>query len=353
MGMESEKQKAEWQVKMDKKAHIQPSYDTDRQILGKVYPLRTPFNVIIDSSEACNFRCNYCFRYDDNRENWGYAAGGRLMDWDIFVRSFNCVKEFPDEVRQISLSNHGEPLCNKKLPAMARYMRDNGFKGRISIHTNGSFLNHEFASELALSGLSRIVISLQGMNTDKYREICGVSCRFEELVDNISVLYDTKMEAGASLQVDVKIADVALDEGEEELFFELFSPISDRVFVENIVPIWKNVGQDNVEQVNNNKFGKTFPKQKCCPLIFHTIVVAPNGDIYPCTQLLNEHKLGNIKDDSLVDCWNRQERSMLLKDILSFDAPGMCDNCYILQNSIYAKEDMIDEYRIEILSRID
>ena len=32
---------------------------------------------------------------------------------------------------------------------------------------------------------------------------------------------------------------MALDEGEEEQFYKRFLPIADRVFVEQIVPIWK------------------------------------------------------------------------------------------------------------------
>ena len=98
---------------------IHPSYDTQRSVLGKVLPLDTPFRVTIDSSEVCNFKCNYCFRYGQPLGNWGYAQKNQIMSWDIFERAVQQLKKFPSEPRVIALSGSGEPLCNKNIPKMA------------------------------------------------------------------------------------------------------------------------------------------------------------------------------------------------------------------------------------------
>ena len=329
---------------------IKPSFDTNRQTLGKIYPLATPFNVILDASEACNFRCNYCFRSGSDKNGWGYAKDGKLMDRKTFLMAFEQVMEFPEPVRQISLSNHGEPLVNRGVPWMVRYMREQGYKGRISIHTNASLLDEEYAKELAGAGLSRIVISIQGLTRDKYREVCGSEVDFDRLLRAISNLYHQR--DAHTTEIDVKIADTSLALGEEAEFYSLFEPIADRVFVEKIVPIWKNIDAGG-EAIAANKFGKKFPLQECCTLIFHTIVVAPNGDVYPCTQLLCPYRLGNIKERTLKYYWASQERRDLLRSILSLSAPAMCEDCYIRQNSIYSEQDMIDDYRGEILARLD
>ena len=101
-----------------------------------------------------------------------------------------------------------------------------------------------------------------------------------------------------------------------------------------------------------NKYGSAFPLQKCCPLIFHTIVIVPNGDVYPCTQLLREDKLGNINNQSLIELWESEYRTELLVRQCELNNPEICRDCYIRQNSIYAEEDMIDLYRIDILNRM-
>lgn len=327
---------------------IQPSYDSNRQILGKVFPLSTPFNVIIDTSEVCQFRCDYCFRSDNDKRKWGYAKSNQLMSWDLFCHVIAQIKLFPEEVKQISLSNHGEPLCNRKLPDMVRYIKEEGIGSRVSIHTNAALLDEKYAKELADSRIDKIVVSVQGLSAQKYKEVCGIELNFEEFYHNLQILYKNK----TTTQINIKIANTALDEGEKELFYDRFSAIADRVFVEQVVPIWKDVELKADRQKAMNKYGEMFEKQECCPLIFHTLVVSPEGDVYPCTQLLTPYVLGSVKDSTLVELWNSKLRRDLLIRQCEGTTPDICKNCYIGQNSIYAKEDMIDAYREEILQRI-
>lgn len=333
-----------------KESKIQTSYDKNRQCLGEIYPLSTPFTVILDTSEACNFRCSYCFRATDLQEAWGnYAIKKNLMKWDVFERAVEQIKEFPESVKQISLSNHGEPLCNRRLPEMVRYIKDQGITARISIHTNAALLDKEYALELAESGIDKVVISLQGLTSEKYKEICAVELHFDTFYKNLKYLYDNKKE---NTVINIKIMDVAVGNQEEE-FYEKFSKIADHVFVEKMVPIWKNTGNGECKPDKvMNKYGEAFPYQECCPLLFNTLVVTPDGDVYPCTQVLSEECLGNVSECSLVELWNGKERTELLRRQLLLEAPESCNGCYIRQNSIFTREDMIDAYRLDILKRL-
>ena len=326
---------------------IRPSFDPNRQTLGKLFPLQTPFNVIIDSSERCNFQCSYCFRSSKNKSAWGYAKSNELMNWDIFTRIVEQVKEFPEEIKHISISHHGEPLCNPELPHMAKYIKEQGIKSRVSMHTNASLLNDKMIEELAEAQIDKIVVSLQGLSSKKYKEVCNADIEFSDLVNKLSKLYEKK----TNTKIFIKIMDTALGEGEEALFYKIFEPIADGVFVETEVPIWKDV-ETTAQNVAYNKYGMSFPIQKCCPLIFHTIVVTTNGDVYPCTQILWKDKLGNINQDTLSSLWNSPVRKDLLRRQCLLDNPEACTDCFIRQNSIYGTGDMIDEYREEILSRL-
>ncbi len=328
---------------------IIPSFDSNRSVLGKILPLRTPFNVIIDTSERCNFQCKYCFRSDTDKSKWGYAVANQLMGWETFVKAVAQIKEFEDEVRQISLSGHGEPLCNRKIPDMVRYIKAQGIHSRVSIHTNASLLDQEYIEELIDSDIDRIVVSLQGITSEKYREVCHVKINFEDFYENLKFLYQNKNRT----QLHIKIMDVALEKGEEDRFYQMFTPIGDRVFIEQEVPIWKGVGFEKGKDEIENKYGNRFPLQKCCPLIFHTITVIPNGDVYPCTQLLREDKLGNVNEMTLTEMWLGNERRNLLLRQCMLDNPEICEQCYIRQNSIYTKEDMIDDYRSQIIERLE
>ena len=333
---------------MEKLAEIKPSFDENRQKLGRVLPLDTPFNILIDSSEACNFKCKYCFRAKEDKTAWGYAAHSGLMEWNLFTRIVDQIMEFPEQVKQISLSVHGEPLCNRNVPKMAEYIKAKGIKSRISLHTNASLLDEKYARELAVSGVDRVVVSLQGMTAQKYQDTCGVLIDYEQFYHNLEVLSRTKNQ----MQIHVKVVDAALDPGEEELFYEKYRPIADRVYVEKVVPIWKDTGE-NTEDANfsGNKYGGKFPKQHCCPVLFHTMVVTPLGDVYPCTQLLFPHPLGNVKTNTLVNLWNAEERLKMLQEQLEEREMAACQGCYIKENSIFTEEDLIDPYSKEILDR--
>lgn len=326
-----------------------PSYDSNRQELGKIYPLRTPFTVILDASEACNFQCSYCFRSTAGDEAWGdYAIKRNHMGQGVFRLAVEQIKEFSDEIKRISLSNHGEPLCNRSLPQMVRYIKARGITAKISIHTNASLLDEEYAQELARCGLDKIVVSLQGLDADTYRRVCGVEIDYSRFYQNLRRLYDNKLP---NTIVNIKTMDVAVENREEE-FYQRFSQIADAVFIEKIVPIWKNTGADTHPMKMINKFGEEFAYQQCCPRIFNTIVVTPDGDVYPCTQILSKERLGNIRERTLKELWNCEERKELLRRQLLLCPPESCDGCYIRQNSIFTREDIIDQYRQEIFSRL-
>lgn len=326
------------------------SFSTDRSILGEIYPLRSPFTVIVDASEICNFKCNYCFRSNPcDEKSWGdYAIKKRLMEWDVYKEIVKQILEFPDMVRMVSLSNHGEPLCNRQLPNMIRYLKESGYTGRVSIHTNAALLTDEYAIDLADSGIDKIVVSLQGLSADKYKEVCGVKIDFDELVRCLKVLYNNKRE---NTIINIKIMDVVVGD-EEDLFYEMFSPLADTVFVEKMVPIWKNIDYSKKNTMIENKYGDSFIAQQVCPLIFNTIVVTPEGDVYPCTQITSKQNLGNIKDKKLVEIWNSEKRKVLLKNQLELCSGEECTDCYIRQNSIFSEADMIDDYRGNILERL-
>lgn len=328
---------------------IKPSYDEHRTALGKVLPLDTPFNVIIDTSEACNFKCKYCFRAESDKNYWGYAKEESIMSWELFTEIIEQLKEFPNKIRQISLSNHGEPLFNKRIPDMVRYIKSSQAADKVSIHTNASLLNKELAIDLADSEIDKIVVSLQGLDPESYKDMCGVRIDFPFFYDNLRMLYRYKKNT----EISIKIMRTALGRYTEKDFYQKFYDISDRVFVEEPVPIWKvpNNNENNSNK-SHNKYGQIIPLQECCPVIFHTIVITPTGDIYPCTQLLSDNCLGNVRDYSLYQCWNSKERRQLLRSQLCAEDESCCRSCYIKQNSIFTQEDMIDDFKDEILDRL-
>lgn len=327
--------------------NIIKSYNQERHILGEVLPLDTPYTILVDISDVCNLRCRYCFRYDDSIKAEDYRKN-KLMDWDTFVQVVEQIKKFPEQFKRIALSHNGEPLCNRLLPKMVEYIKTSGLTGNTEIHTNGLLLDEQYIEELCEAGIDRVVVSLQGLDADAYLEECGARIDFSHFYHMLELFYKKK----TNTQIHIKIVDEAVGE-EEDKFYEMFSPIADRVFVESVVPLWMGTDMETGHEVIN-KYGDAFKVQKCCPLVFYTLNVLPDGTIYPCSHIRPPFKLGNVYDTTLMEAWNSEKRKQLLKQILEhgrfqIDA---CKECYIPQNTVMASGDSIDAYAGEILSRM-
>ena len=232
---------------------------------------------------------------------------------------------------------------------MVSYIKNAGLTGRTEIHTNGLLLDKQYIEELCEAGIDRVVISLQGLDGDAYYKECGVRIDFERFYYHLKYFYQKKRDT----QIHIKIVDEAVGE-ERDRFYEMFSPIADRVFVESVVPLWTDSDMKTGE-VEKNKYGDTFKVQQCCPLVFYTINVLPDGTIYPCSHIRPPFKLGNVKETTIYEAWNGAQKKAFMKDMLESGRFKMeaCKNCYIPQNTVMTPEDSIDAYAEEILERIN
>lgn len=334
----------------DKKA----SYNRDRLRLGEKLPLDTPLSVIVDISERCNFKCNYCFRSGKKDESWGYAAKNNLMPMKAFRQTVEQLLAFPRKIKTISLSGHGEPLCNPEIVAMVRYLGKCSITERIEMHTNASLLTEKTAREIAQAGFGRIIISLQGLNAENYKRVCGAELDWDSFYRCLQILYENKTD---ELKIHIKISEAALSTenraAEEERFYDLFGPIADTVSMEKVTPLWKNLALESSETVN--KYGQDIGMVECCPILFYKMWVAPDGEIYPCTGLPAPMSLGNIRDTTLSEAWNGQKRREFLAAHLLQARGGCaaCADCFVPVNTVTTDKDRIDPFRKEILARLE
>ena len=330
-------------------AEIKPSYDNNRTQLGEQLPLSAPFSVTLSTSELCNFKCSYCFRSSPKGSNWGFAASEEIINRDIFNLATEQLSEFDGKVKVVSLSGHGEPLCNPELEDMASVLRQKVIAEKIEMHTNASLLTSSRSLKIVQAGFTRIVISLQGLSAEDYLRVCGAKINWDEFYGNIKILYNSKPH---DLKVHIKISDAAITQGDEDKFYNLFDGISDSLYVEKAVPLWKGMGSQR--GLNTNKYGEQTGEINYCPLVFYTLLISPRGDIYPCTRLPAPDRLGNVRDVSLLQAWNSPKRTGFLREHLVHSRHHHlpCKDCYIPINSITSSMDNIDPFKDDIIKRL-
>jgi MoaA/NifB/PqqE/SkfB family radical SAM enzyme len=86
------------------------------------------------------------------------------MKMELFKKTVDDLKEFPDKIKKIKIGNHGEPTMHPDLPKHVEYARKSGVADIVEIFTNGSKLNPKLNRELVDAGLQRINISLEGLS---------------------------------------------------------------------------------------------------------------------------------------------------------------------------------------------
>lgn len=269
----------------------------DRVKLSEAIPLSSPFSVFVFPTTYCNFRCVYCahsMSAEEMREKYGLEE--RHMDMETYRLVLAQMKEFPDRVKLLSLTGQGEPMLNKNLPEMVRMAKQADAARRIEIISNGSLLTHEMSDALIDAGLDGLRISLQGLDAEKYREICGAKLNFDEYIDNLRYFYTRK----GTCELFVKIMDVALDGRNEADFYRVFDPITDRMYVERCRPVYDGVAfTDGLRAKVMDRYGNEHPPRRTCPLCFFQMAVFPNGDVAPCDAIYMPIRLGNVHKDTL------------------------------------------------------
>ncbi|MDB3085883.1 radical SAM protein [Clostridioides difficile] len=331
------------------KAELKPGFGHERVELHKHLPLETPFTLHIASSTICNFKCKYCVHSLDksNFEKRGFNTS--VMNWDIFTLAIEQAKEFKQKFKMVSLTGIGEPLCNKMLPEMIKYIKDSNITESIEFITNASLLNRETSIKLVDSGLDRIRISIQGLTSDKYEEVCGVRLDIEQLLSEIKFLYDNRKDC----KIFIKTVDIALTENEDKDFYDMFGDISDRIFIEKIRPAFHGVDYSNLIKGKKviDRYGNEHDERLICPQAFFAIAVWPNGEMYPCDMIDNPISLGNIKEVSIKDAWNGESRKHFLRMQLNKDRMSneICKNC-CSPNDVSQPEDELDQYADKLKS---
>ena len=209
-----------------------------RTILAEVLPLSTPLVVQMFPIYACNFTCRYCV-FSVDKAKRGFISDKIVMEMDLYKKCVDEMSLFQDRIKVLRFVGMGEPLLHKHIVDMVEYGVAKGVAGRVEILTNASLLTPGLSDALINAGLSRLVVSLQGTTSTKYREVCGASINISDIVDNLKYFYGNKGKA----HLHIKIIDYALDgKDDEKRFYDLFGDICDTIGIERAGPIFPVCG---------------------------------------------------------------------------------------------------------------
>ena len=268
------------------------------------------------------------------------------MSLDLYKKIIDEIREFEQKIKLLRFCGAGESLLDKNLVEMVRYASDMQVAEKIELITNGLLLTPEMSRALIDAGLTQLRVSIYGLSSDKYMEICQTHVDFDRIIDNVQFFYEENKRCGADVKVYIKTMNCSLDGPEDEKkFIHLFEKYCDIYAIESVVPnvqgidysVWLKDGTPNY-----NALGVSLPAISVCPQPFHLITICPDGRVVPCS---NETMMGigDCNTQSIKEIWEgetlRRCQRKMLDGSVAFG--GVCATCSIVQCRPFP-EDILD-----------
>lgn len=279
-----------------------------RAKLEDVVPRSAPFVIFLDPCGACNFKCNFC---PCNVSDYMVAERHKRMDWTLFEKIVDDLQAFDGQVRVINLYAYGEPLLHPRVADMVRILKERHCCDEVRITTNGALLDEKMSRALIASGVDLVRVSVEALSTQGYQELCGVKIEFDKIRNNVETFY--KLSRGTKSKITAKIISSTLRSAEDEKrFYEIFRPITDYHFIEEVELRWYEFGEIQIpsgEHVEGlRKCAKEAGQREICTFLFTELCIHSNGIVSACSMDWKfATQYGDVTHERLSDIWNGEK----------------------------------------------
>lgn len=245
--------------------------------------------------------------------------------------------DLADTLSYMILYFQGEPFLN---PSMLEMVEEAYLRGiYTAVSTNAHFMDDEIAQRVVASGLSRLIISIDGASQETY-ENYRVGGSLQKVLDATKCLVDCRKKARSHLPAIVwqylvvrpneheitQVQKMAKQYGVDKLVLKT-AQINSPDDPNQLIP--KNPKYSRYEQDRFGVFKLKSAQADECWKMWHSCVVTWDGKIVPCCFDKDAgYSMGNIKDQSFKSIWAgapyQKFRETLFESRRSIP---MCTNC--------------------------
>ena len=293
-------------------------------ITGKVSVSGMPVSASIELTNYCNLKCPECLS-GSNR----MSRGRGFMDLTLFDK---IIKELKLYVFNLNLYFQGEPMLHPKFFSFLR--KTKGVYTTVS--TNGHFLSEGNANKLAISGLNRLIISLDGLDQQSYSSY-RVNGNLDLVLQGIRNVAEAKKRHSSGLKLTIQflvnrnnehqIDQVKLYAREIKASLKLKSmQIIDSDNFKQWLPSDRQFSRYEIK--DEHYVLKNSMPDRCARLWFNPVITW-DGKVLPCCFDKDaQHVMGDLNEDSFRDVWNGPRYRLFRKAVFSDrKLIEICRNC--------------------------
>lgn len=290
----------------------------------------SPHFISIETSDFCNLHCPECPVGMSKTS----LTEKSTFSFDLYKK---LIYELSPTLHHVILYFQGEPFLNNQLVDLITITHNSGIY--TSTSTNGQFLNKTVAKEIVLSGLDKLIVSIDGYTQEVYQTY-RVGGNLQKAIDGIKYVVDWKKEL-KSLTPLVEIQFLVLKTNEHQMKemkrLAKFLKVDCLSFKSAQLYDFENgnellTSKKRYSRYKITKDGKYMIKGRQpnhCWRLWSGAVINVQGNVLPCCfDKSSEYSFGSIVDNSFSNCWQGAEASDFRNKIISNRKQfGMCRNC--------------------------
>jgi radical SAM protein with 4Fe4S-binding SPASM domain len=279
----------------------------------QVYVTGYPYWLVVDPTNFCTLRCPFC--------PTGQGRNSRtraMLSFDSFRRILD---ELGVYLIHLDLCNWGEPLLNRDIYKMIRYAKQ--FNIDTKVDSNLNHLDERGATEMILSGLDKIIVSIDGATPASYSKY-RVGGDFYKVINNLELLIKKRKELNRvnpyiSWQFLVfrhneheikKVKALGRDLGVEHVgITKAF--IGDRDWIPrnkrySNYEVEGDFGNSDAPAESTSAYLRS-NQGNLCDWPWQAMVINSNGSVSPCCSVEDEKDdFGNILQEPFRQIWNNE-----------------------------------------------
>lgn len=299
------------------------------RISGRPVQWGFPLSISFEPTTSCNLRCPEC---PSGLRAFSRPTG--MLDQAFFERT---IDELHKHLSYLIFYFQGEPYLNPRFLKMVEYASKKGIYTATS--TNAHYLDDDHARETVLSGLDRLIISIDGTTQEIYQQY-RVGGRLEKVLEGTRNIIKWKKQLRSNTPHVIfqflvvrpnehqigEVKKLGKELGVDEVRLKT-AQIYDYENGSNLIPTIDYYSR--YKKAENGTFSIKNKMLNHCWKLWHSCVITWDGTVVPCCFDKDaEHGLGSLQEKSFRAIWQGDKyhafRSALLRSRSEID---ICKNC--------------------------
>ena len=298
-------------------------------LLKKPVHWGTPIAVSIEPTTACNLRCPQCpsglRQFTRPTGNLKTGTNTRILD------------ELGKNLQYINYYFQGEPFINPDFLSVVKEARSRDIY--VLTSTNAHFISKESAKKVVASGLSELIISIDGTTQETYQDY-RIEGELTKVIEGTKNMVAAKKEAGSNFPI-LTFQFLVTKKNEHQI--EELQTLAKQIEVDNVtlktVQVYdyetgnelipENDKYSRYKKTNSGTYVLKNKYKNSCWRSWSSCVFTWDGAVVPCCFDKDaKHNMGDIKTDSFKSIWKHDIYRDFRKQILkNREQIAICKNC--------------------------